>query len=291
MSVDFLRKLNGNNKGHFNKFLKVYKKNIKEPKISWYCSGGDDFRNLIFLSKEYVNENVNEYAKNEWIEPDLYIYTDYYTPFFEKLFPEKTIAHYIKPLSFLESYITEMDTLGSWCLYDDDRTRIRVKKFEILPCLNAMVDSELVEFIDFDSTKKKVVFIVLDVWSKKYGHLGEKSLLYLNVENEWFANELVKSNAIVTHITHVRYGTNFGFAKAKGAYLKNILGKLKTKFFISDPHLEPNVFDRIATRLYPTLKNNINQLIRLKGFHTVPSKSWSCHGDVSFYYVINTNKK
>lgn len=184
-----------------------------------------------------------------------------------------------------------MDTLGSWCLYDDDRTRIRVKKFEVLPSLNAKVDSELVDCIDIGSANKKVAFVVLDVWSRKYGHLGEMNLLYLNVENEWFANELVNSKAIITHITHVRYGTNFGFAKATGAYLKNILDKLQTKFFISDPYLEPNIFDGKAIRLYPTLKSHNNQLIKLNAFHTVPSNSWSCHGDVTFYFVKNIRNK
>lgn len=291
MSVHFLNKINGNNKGHFSKFLKNYKTNINEPNISWYCSAGEDFRNLIYLSKEYVNKNVSKNESNVWFKPDLYIYTDYYTPYFEKIFPEQTIAHYLKPLNTFESFLTEMDTLGSWCLYDDDRTRIRVKKFEILPSLNAKVDSELVDFVDIGSTNKKVAFVVLDVWSSKYGHLGEMNLLYLNVENEWFANELVNSNAIITHITHVRYGTNFCFAKATGAYLKNILGKLQTKFFISDPHLEPNIFDGIAIRLYPTLKCHKSHLIRLKAFHTVSSNSWSSHGDVTFYFVKNISNK
>mgnify|MGYP000450760440 CR=1 FL=1 len=79
MSVNFLKKINGNNNGHFSKFLKNYKTNINEPNISWYCSAGEDFRNLIYLSKEYVIKNVSKKESNEWIKPDLYIfYLKYY---------------------------------------------------------------------------------------------------------------------------------------------------------------------------------------------------------------------
>jgi hypothetical protein len=112
------------------------------------------------------------------------------------------------------------------------------------------------------------------------------NLVYANVENEFMADILVKSNAEISHITHVRYGSGFGFAKATGAYLKNILHKLKVKYFISDPYLTLNDGDKAALKLYPSLKCDGYKSI-LTPLHIIPSASWSCHGDVNVYKVKN----
>ena len=49
MSLTFLKKLNGNNNGHFKQYLKSLEGN-KGPNISWYVSSGSDFRSPIFYN-------------------------------------------------------------------------------------------------------------------------------------------------------------------------------------------------------------------------------------------------
>lgn len=279
MSLQFLKQLNGNNKGHFDALLNTMDESIN-PKIAWYPSCGDDFRNLIFLNEKYSSERMKK--ENKWEQPDIFIYTDYYTPYFDKLFPEQMTENFVNPRSKMESILSEYANIGGWELYSDDRTSIRVKRFEYLPSMDAKVDRQLVDFTDISKNPKKVVYMLLEVWSNKYGYF-DVNLIYANVENEYFADLLINSGAEVSHITHVRYGAGFGLAKATGSYLKGILSKLKTQYFISDPYLDMNDGDYAAIKLYPTLKSNDN--INLKPIYKVSSESWSCHGDVSFFTV------
>ena len=190
---------------------------------------------------------------------------------------------FAKPKSSFESLLTEYADLSGWFLYKDDRTSIRVKRFEYLPAITAEVRSELVQFIDFPEVPRKVVYMLLEVNSNVFKPY-DVHLLYVNVVNEFFADYLIKNEAEVNTIVHVRYGSGFGFAKATGAYLKNILYKLKSKYFISDPQLQKNFGDRAAARIYPTLRSDPFHP-RLTNCHIIPSDSWSRHGDVSVYKV------
>jgi hypothetical protein len=281
MSLQFLKQLNGNNKGHFDALLNTMDESIN-PKIAWYPSCGDDFRNLIFLNEKYCAERMKK--GNKWEQPDIFIYTDYYTPFFDRLFPDESTENFVNPLSAMDALFSEYADIGGWELYSDKRTSVRVKRFEYLPSIDARVDPQLVQFTDITSESKKVAYMLLEVWSKTYGTF-DVNLIYANVENEYFADQLIKSGAEVSHITHVRYGAGFGLAKATGSYLKGILLKLKTQYFISDPYLEMNDGDKAATRLYPSLRSHRNIDAGLELIHKVPSESWSCHGDVSFFSV------
>lgn len=283
MSLQFLKQLNGDNKGHFDTFLNTMDESIN-PKIAWYPSSGDDFRNLIFLNEKYCAEHIKNI--NHWEQPDIFIYTDYYTPFFDRLFPDESTENFVNPLSAMDALFSEYADIGGWELYSDKRTSVRVKRFEYLPSMDARVDPQLVQFTDISKDPKKVAYMLLEVWSKTYGTF-DVNLIYANVENEYFADQLIQSGAEVSHITHVRYGAGFGFAKASGTYLKNILSKLKTKYFISDPHLEMNEGDSAAVRLYPTLRKHRYKEPILEPIHKVSGYSWSRHGDVSFFSVNN----
>ena len=282
MSLQFLYNLNGTNNGHFKKYLDGFASKCN-PSISWYVSSGSDFRNPIFLNERYMNKFIK--GNNNWEPPNLFLYTDYYTPFFDNLFPFHMTQSFVKRMSKFEALLSEHADIGGWHLYQDDRTSVRVKRFEYLPTIKSRIDKELVDFTDIGNEPKKVVYILLEFWSKQFGRF-DVNLVYANVENEFMANMLVQSKAEITHITHVRYGSGFGFAKATGAYLKNILHKLKVKYFISDPYLTLNDGDKAALKLYPSLKSDGYKSI-LTPLHVIPSVSWSCHGDVTIYKVKN----
>ena len=94
MSLKFLKKINGDKNGHFKVLIDSFTKKSICPNISWNCNAKNDFRNLFYLSKSYIQKNVlNEEGVN-WEEPDLHIYTD--NEYFDELFPSKTTAYYIK---------------------------------------------------------------------------------------------------------------------------------------------------------------------------------------------------
>ena len=281
MSLQFLHKLNGANNGHFKKFLDGFDE-YANPSISWYVSAGTDFRNPIFLNDSYMSRHI--VGSNDWKSPEVFIYTDYYTPFFDKLFPQYMTANFVKPKSSFEAMLTEYADLGGWHLYEDNRTTVSVKRFEYLPALEAAVKEDLVDFTDVGDGSSKVAYMLLEIYSKQYGKF-DVHLIYANVMNEFMGDLLVKSNASISHITRVRYGSGLGFAKASGTYLLNILHKLNTAYFICDPIFEPNSGDKTAVRIYPTLKREAHKA-KLLPMHVIPSVSWSYHGDVTVYKVI-----
>ena len=268
MSLNFLKKLNGKNNGHFKRLIDSFTKKSVYPNISWNCNAKNDFRNLFYLSKSYIHKNVLNVNGVNWEEPDLHIYTD--NVYFDKLFPPKTTAYYIKPKSEFETFLLEMDTLGSWCLYDDERTRIRVKKFEYLPSYSDIL------------TDKNIAFIVLDVTSKQLGNI-EMNLIYIKANENWFANELIKEEAEITHVTNLikKYET------IPPTFILNILTKLKVRYFISDPsYLVNNQGVIELTSTFPNLVKGIHSLSTLSEFYKVENKSWwNQYGDVSFYKV------
>ena len=284
MSTQFLQELNGNNTGHFKTFLTGLQ--TTEPIIAWYPSARADFRNFIFLSSGYAALNFKD---EKWTAPDLFIYTDYDSAFLQDLFPANLMKHFTEPLPFFTALLREMADIDGHFLYNDDRTSVRVMQFEKLPPLSiapydVKAQHELVTLDVDNNPKRDVYFLKLDIWSNKYGS-STVNLIYINIVNEIFANKLVQSAVKISHITKVRYGSAFGGARAIGAYLKNILKPLNVNYFISDPRLEVDD-DRLPGRLYSSLRKGRTSAA-LVPFHTVKGESWSYHGDVSFYKVVN----
>lgn len=283
MSLQFLNSLNGNNNGSFKKLLNNY--SGRDMNIAWYPSSGFDFRNLLYLSTEYSSKNINE---SKWISPDLFIYTDFYKPDFDNLFPRNMIRYFTKPLSKLESLFREYADLSGWHLFNDGRTSVRVSLFEILDPIelsyhDLKYQKDLVTLEIDNCPFRNAYYMKLDIGSTKFGHF-DAHLIYINIVNETFANILVENKAELSHITHVRYGSAFGGARGLGSFLINTLPMLKTKYYISDPYMD-NELDTLPGKIYKNLKK-MSKDAQLLPIHYVKSKSWSNHGDVTFYKVL-----
>jgi hypothetical protein len=284
MSMRFLECLNGNNNGYFKKWLNNFQ-NIT-PNISWYPSSGFDFRNLLYLSKQYAENNISQ---PKWIIPDLHIHTDFYKPDFDTLFPRNMVRNFTKPLSEIESLFREYADLSGWYLFNDGRTSVRVAQLEILnpielSCHDLKNQKELVTLEVDNHNFRTAYYLKLDIGSDKYGHF-ESHLIYVNIVNETFANMLIENNAELSHISHVRYGSAFGGARGLGSFLINILSRLKTKYYLSDPHMD-NESDVLPGIIYSNLKKQNNDVALLPIYH-IKSESWSNNGDISFYEVQN----
>jgi hypothetical protein len=241
MSLQFLNMLNGENSGLFKNYLESFKINAK-PKIAWYPSSGNDFRDLFYLNKKFITKHLKSMIK--WSQPDIFIHTDEYEPLFCELFPS--------------------EFRKGWYIFNDNRTSIWVKYFECLPQLHTCDLSN-------------IVYLELEIKVKNFD-VFEAKLIYANVENGCFANKLIEEKAHISHITNVRWG--YG----SGGYLKNILPKLNTKYFINDGHLDISNMDIETMSLYPNLLPN-EKLPILEALHTIDGKSWSDHGDVTFYTI------
>lgn len=268
MSLQFLKNLNGSNSGHFAKFLSSLesKENLF---LSWYPSSGEDFRNVVNLNDLFMGSKIR--GNKQWKQPDIFIYTDP-NPEFNELFPEEMTNEFTKPMTEMESLLIEYADLSGWYIYQDDLLEVRVKRFEWLPELEAMLDRELEWWGDIGLTKKKVAYMLLDIWTEEFGEL-EAHLIYCNVGNEWFANKLITENAEISHITKVEYGSKYMGGNVKGSYLKNVLSKLSTKFLICDSLNISRDGDETAQRLYPALRKDDSEY-ELNQLFVIPENYW-----------------
>ena len=64
MSLKFLKNLNGNNTGHFEKYLSSIK-SIEDLSISWYPSSGEDFRNIVILNEVFMESQLKIVNRND----------------------------------------------------------------------------------------------------------------------------------------------------------------------------------------------------------------------------------
>jgi hypothetical protein len=254
MSMRFLQGLNGNRAPAFSQFLAGLD---REPNICWYPSAGNDFRDLLYLSRAYA---AHDPAIGPEVDPpDLFVHTDYY-PWDRS--------------SFLDHPVVHIDT----------RTVIRVKTIEEVAGFPLPRHPDLVHFPEPNAASGRVLYLRLSVHSDRFGALADAHVLYAFVENAAFCAEvLIPQGARLSHLVHVRYGGGCGGGgSAGGAWLSGVIGRLGIRTLITDGRLGHwQDGDHAALRLYPALSGPDRpppgRVIR-----TVPSVSWSGHGDVSW---------
>ncbi len=229
MSRRLLQALNGKNTGKLAEYLKTLD---RDPRIAWYPSSGEDFRDLLFLHKSYNDENISGKVPEP---PEFFIHTDY--------FPWSTST-------FLDTPI----------IHDDHRTKITVTALEELPGLNLPLDREIVTF-DGSHATGKVLYLELLVESNRFGSFTAR-LIYAFVENEAFCARVVLPNAgRFSHVVRVVYGSGFGGGYANGIWLKNILPRVGCEVFITDDrHYSWSRGDKAAIILYPELGPQSSEL-------------------------------
>jgi hypothetical protein len=116
MSLKFLKNLNGNNTGHFEKYLSSIK-SIEDLSISWYPSSGEDFRNIVILNEVFVESQLKDGKK--WKQPDLFIYTDHDKLEFDNLFPDEMTEEFTQPMTEMESLLTGINNVQTRTKFGD----------------------------------------------------------------------------------------------------------------------------------------------------------------------------
>ena len=256
MSLKFLKNLNGNNTGHFAKYLSSIK-STDNLSISWYPSSGEDFRNIVILNDVFMESQLKDGEK--WMQPDLFIYTDQDKLAFDNLFPDEMTEEFTQPMTEMESMLTEYADLSGWDIYYDDKTVVRIKRFEWLSDLDSMVDKSLASKGEFYSDPQKIAYMLLDIWTEEFGEF-EANLIYCNTENEWFANKLITEDAKISHITKNNNDYKIGETDESASSLKNILTKLGTKYFICD---------------YSNTENYSASTYKLNSLIEIPEEYWA----------------
>lgn len=251
-SKELLRILNGNNQGKFHLYLEEIN---NDPSIAWYPSAGDDFRPLLYLSKNYAEYSKDRHQKECF--PDIFLFTDYMPS---------------PPEGFLDNET----------IFYDGHTKLTRSEIEFLPHLDLPLDNEIVESANPSLLYGRVYFFTVHISSDSLGEF-EYPVIYAFVENESFCSKVLLPNKVkISHIIHVRYGGGCGGGgKATGIWMLNVLRRLKCQVFVTDGRYDCQDGDRAAYRLYPNLNGKpLFQIIRM-----VDSDDWSSHGDIGWYLI------
>lgn len=252
MSKKLLSHLNGDRNGKFRQWLDGFE---GEPRIAWYPSAGDDFRDLLYLHPKF--SDVKPARKPEPASPDIFLHTDY--------FPWSTSTFLDSPL-----------------IHGDDHTSITVTSIEELPRCDLPLDAGIVDFPNGSRATGRVLFMEIAVKSDVLGSFSSPVVYAFVVNEAFYARRIIPNAGIMSHVVHIRYGGGCGGGgKASGIWLLNVLRKLKCECFITDGHYHRQPGDIRAYELYPELAGDEDQS-QFETIRTLPSEGWSGHGDVSW---------
>lgn len=254
MSVALLRHLAGSSDNLLNRWLDAL---TVDPRIAWYPSAGQDFRDLLFLGGGYAQRFAGSEADPP--PPNIFIHTDY--------FPWETST-------FLDGPV----------LWSDERTEVTAIAVEELPMLDLPLEGRLVRFPGGSSATGRAVAMHVRVESSVLG-VFTRPVVYCFVENAAFcALKVLRHQARLTHVVQVRMGGGCGGGgRSQGAWLRPLLGALRTEVLVSDGHNEVGAGDEAAFRMFPELAKARARTPPLREIRRVPGESWSGHGDVGWW--------
>ena len=256
MSIQLLNKLAGNSNGSFRKLIDNLNEKAAQ-KIAWYPSAGRDFRALLYLHPLY--NKFNPASKEEPAPPDLFVFTDYHGDY---------------NLKFLDKLF----------IFEDRYTKIKVESKEELPELKLRLRPELIGLSRSEATNR-VVFLNISVSSNKLGSYNAP-VIYACAENtEFFRSALLRTNSIISHVIHIRYGGGCGGGgTSSGIWLLKALKLLKTEIYITDNHHYWQSGDEFAISLCPELAEQTEPVFET--IRTLSGGKWSNHGDVSWNLIL-----
>jgi hypothetical protein len=235
MSFELLRCLNGKKRGAFYNWLD---RQSQEPRIAWYPSAGNDYRDLLYLSEQYSRKNPALIREPE--NPTLFIHTDYGT-FFDR------------------------DLSSGMKLYDDRRTLVVVKALEELPRCDTALGHGIVDKFENNTVKGRVFFMEIEANSRALGYV-KAPLIYAFCENEGFCSKvLLPLRAKISHIVQVRYGAGMGSGgRAAGIWLWNVMERLGCEVYVGDGDRRRESGDLLAYQRYPNLRGTEYQVLDLE---------------------------
>jgi len=204
----------------------------KHPKIAWYPSAGNDYRDLM----ELCTSRAQEHGISEM--PDLIIHTDYFRNWLN-----------------LEGTI-----------YEDKKTKVIVEdryELELTTETAFFVNPAYVDFPD-EAEKEPLIYLLnISITSNILGII-KKPVIYFLFENINFLDEVILKNKIpVTYLVKVREGCGFGGNRKSISLVYAFLSALKTKYALIDTeeHTDLHIIDRLKSKHRLTLnKYNLTKL-------------------------------
>jgi len=249
--------LKGKNKTSQRRLNKLFDSLRDNPKILWYPSAGNDYRDILEFSevkidKKNIRGRINIVTDYGIPVPNLFIHTDY----------DKKTTYY----EWLKSV-----------LFYDGKTKVIAKEIyplSIDPSVTYEINRNFVAFPELAPQEPEVYLLDLEITSNKLGEI-EKPVIYFLFENiNFFREVLLKHRINVAYMVKVREGCGFG---GNGKSVSNIypyFPVVKTEYLIADDeiHFDENDLDMA---LKEKLRNY--ELIELKPNRQInpPTIKWS----------------
>jgi len=250
--MQWLQDLNGDQAGPFSRWLSSHE---FHPRVCWYLSSGEDFRDILYLHPAYRGLHPSDPPGKDPPPPELFLHTDYF-PWTNSKFLDSRLIHL------------------------DAHTKLELLDIEELPRLSLTFSRELADFPPSHATNR-VVFLRVRVRSDRLG-TWEVPLLYVFGLNEAFCAEvLLPGGAKISHVVRVRVGNGFGGGKSSGDWLGGVFGRLGTELFLSDGmYTGKTGLGDLEYRLFPTLCPS-GSAPSLSKIRSLPGIRWSELGSIS----------
>ena len=254
---DCLKPAHPEGEAHYTDFLARLAGLGRDPKLLWYPSSDQDYRDLLHLHPDRFPRQSTFEDPVVGTFPDVYIHTDY-LPW--------------RPENFQP---------GAY-LFDGRRTRIRAVRITplVAPDLRLEVCPALVDFPDGGADTGKILLIDAEVESDVLGRF-ERTLVYFATENiSFFVEAVLRRGLTISHLVNIRDGSGLGGGgKVNFKFLWLFLGRMGTEYLISDNLGHPAVNLDLALGTYPELRHHFarpdNRPVLLQGILELP---WSRYG-------------
>jgi len=234
MSYALLESLNGQNDGIFKQWLAQW--NGITPRIAWYPSAGSDLKDVKYLKIETKDKTIDWLSRPERRHPierrDSNKYRHFSKP---DLDPEFFKHHIFLHTDYLDNWGQSLQFEVGKVLHEDNSTLIKIVELEQLPDCVLPLNPNLISFPKGDEITNKVFFMQLEI-SGERRKTSNVPMLYAFVENTAFcAKILLKHQAQLSHILHIRYGGGLGGGgRSRGVWLQQMLSTFKVEYYLVD---------------------------------------------------------
>lgn len=265
---DCLRPARPDGDAHWADFLERLAALGRDPRLLWYPSSGNDYRDLLHLHPDRFRAETRPDQPVFETAPDVYVHTDYH-PWLA--------AGGSGPLD----------------LFDGKKTRIRAVRTTPLAAtgLPFEVKPELVVFPERRPGSGRIHLVDAEVESSVLGSY-ERTLLYVTTENISFFTRAVLARGLRVHtLVNIRDGAGCGGGgHVNFKFLWFFLGLMGTEYLVTDNMGRHPVRFDLALAAYPELRAHFerpeNRPVLLEGRAALPWSQYGLFGGDAHVYRV-----
>lgn len=234
----------------------------------YYPSAGEDLRPFVFSKKENL-QFIGLENNTNYIEPDLFIFSDYFPYPHSRFFDNKTLFFDINTQIYIEDYCEIIPT-------DNYQYRFNKKYVHFEPSL----------------ATGKAIFFRARISSHKIERSYVKHGIYFFYENVNLIEQLfIKNKMPFSHLVWRRDGSGLGGGNVRLNFIFNVSFQCNTKFFFIWDHYLNQENPTLSTNDYnidhtpPELKDHLKIEFQMS-LHKKLEMRWNLYEKMNLYFQI-----